>query len=180
MKSLIFSVLTIILFSGTDDQRKVLTSCTFILLVWLGALVLSILEKRSKVHVERWGYVRISLFLGVVFSLLISSIGGIGLWEITKSLVENKTNGLGLDKGVELIHGLFHQLDEILEGIFVNLFGGFVGKSISLILTINVAYGFIIYIYVVQYYRLKKRYEIWTNKKESQSEQDTLIVDVST
>ncbi len=180
VKSLIFSVLTIILFSGTDAQRKGLTSCAFILLVWLGALVLSILEKRSKVHVERWGYVRISLFLGVVFSLLISSIGGIGLWEITKSLVENKTNGLGLDKGVELIHGLFYQLDEILEGIFVNLFGGFVGKSISLILTINVAYGFIIYIYVVQYYRLKKRYEIWTNKKESQSEQDTLIVDVST
>lgn len=71
------------------------------------------------------GICRISLFLGVVFSLLISSIGGIGLWEITKSLVENKTNGLGLDKGVELIHGLFYQLDEILEGIFVNLFGGF-------------------------------------------------------
>ena len=180
VKSFIFGVLTIILFAGTDMRRIVSISYVFILLVWLGALVLSILEKRSKVHVERWGYVRISLFLGVVFSLLISSIEGIGLWEITKSLVENKTNGLSLDKGAELIYGLFRQLDQILEGIFVNLFGNFIGKFISIVLSADIAYGFVVYVYVVQYHRLKKRYEIWTKKKESQFEQDTSTVNVST
>ncbi len=154
VKSLIFSVLTIILFSGTNDERKILISYAFIVLVWLGALILSILEKRSKVHVERWGYVRISLFLGVVFSLLISSIEGIGLLEITKSLVARDLN---LDEGAELIYGLIFQLDKALQNIFVKLFGDFVGKSISLVLTTNIAYGFVVYVYVVQYHRLKKR-----------------------
>lgn len=160
IKSLIFGVLTTILFSGTNDERITSISLVFILLVWLGAFFLNFLEKsQSKVDVEKWGYVKISLLLGIAFSLLISAIDGVGVWEITKFIVVNESGGLSLNEGAELIYGLFSKLDEALESIFVNLFGGFIGKSISLFLTANITYGFVVYIYVVQYHRLKKRYD---------------------
>lgn len=165
-KSLIFGILTAILFSGTNYERIVQVSFLFLVMIWLGALFLNILEKQNKVHVERWGYVKISLILGVAFSILISSVNGIGLWEISKSVVENKISGLDLNEGAELIYALFYQLDAVLESIFVNLFGAFFGKLISLFLTANVAYGFVIYIYVVQYFRLKKRNLLWAENKK--------------
>lgn len=166
-KSLIFGVLTAILFSGTNYERILQVSFLFLVMIWLGALFLNILEKQNKVHVERWGYVRISLILGVSFSILISSISGIGLFDIAKTIAKNELTGeIDFNQAAELIYGLLYQLDAILENIFINIFGEFFGGLVALLLTVNIAYGFVIYIYVIQYHRLKKRYSLWAENKK--------------
>ena len=165
LKSLVFGLLAVILFSGTDYHRIVKVALIFVLVVVVGAATLNIIEKKSSLHIERLGYVKISLLLGVAFSFLISLHEGLSLWEITTILVTHTTSGLNLREAAELIYGLFAQLDDLIENIFVGLFGSFIGKFISLILTANVTYGFIIYIYAVQYLRLQKRYQIWVERK---------------
>lgn len=161
VKSFILSVFSIILFSGTDYDRIVNIAGVFVLTAAVGTVVLTILDQRSNLNIERWGYVRASLALGLIFSFLISSIDGLGLWGVAKSIIRQTTYGLTLREASELIYGLFAQLDRILEDILIGLFGDFLGKLASLILTVKIAYGFIIYIYIVEYFRLQRIYQRW-------------------
>ncbi len=164
VQSIGLSILSVILFSGTDINRISTLALIFVFLVGIGLIILRLFEKKSHVNIERWGYVKISLLLGLFFSLLISTVDGLNLWDIGKSIVRQQFSGLDFDEVAELIYGFSAQMNNLLEITFTKLFGNVAGKAISLIFTTNATFGFVIYVYVVQYLRFQSKYRNFVDR----------------
>ena len=154
IQSVALSLLTVILFSGTNIDRIAEIVLIFLFLVGVGSSILRLIERISNVNIERWGYVKISLLLGILFSLLISTVEGLNVWDIGTSILKNQMSELNLNEVAELSFGLVSQIDNLLENIFTKFFGEVAGKFISVLFTTNTMFGFVLYIYVLQYIHL--------------------------
>lgn len=158
--SFVFSIMVTILFSGTEIQRIETISNVFVFLVLIGIIVSSMMEKISSFNIERWGYVKMSALLGIIFSIIISKIESIGLYEVAKIYIGRNISN-DLNKVCEIIYALSYEINNFISKALCGFFGDIAGELISFMLTTNVIYGFIIYIYVIQYIKLKNKYEAW-------------------
>jgi hypothetical protein len=169
IQSIALSLLTVILFSGTNIDRTVGIALILLFLVYVGSWVLRLIERISNVNIERWGYVKISLLLGILFSLLISTVEGLSIWDIGTSILKNQMSELNLNEVGELSFALVSQINNLLENIFTKVFGEIAGKFISLLFTTNTMFGFVLYIYVLQYIRLQDKYDNFVNNITSRN-----------
>jgi hypothetical protein len=135
----------------------------------VGSSILRLIKRISNVNIERWGYVKISILLGILFSLLISTVEGLNAWDTGKSILESQISELNLNEVGELSFALVSQINNLLENVFTKFFGEIAGKFISLLFTTNTAFGFVAYIYVLQHTHLQAKYDNFVNNITSRN-----------
>jgi hypothetical protein len=146
-RSTIFAILSFLLFSGTDSLRITLVAISFLVCVLLGYYFLRWLQFVSSINVARWGYVRLSILLGVLFSTISGSIPGIGISEIAWSTYKTIMLSPSIDGVAELLFGLTYKVNEIVLRILQSLLGSFLGSIVSVLISTNVLFGFVVFLY---------------------------------
>lgn len=147
IRSLVLGILPVFLFSGTRAHRIALVAAIFVGCVIAGYLILLAIQARTRFNAERWAYVRISVLLGIAFSLLVSGIPAQTLTETVTLTAKSKWGALNFNEFVELIHGMIFQVNDFLSDTLINKFGVVVGRILSIVISLNVAYGFVISLY---------------------------------
>lgn len=95
-----------------------------------------------------WGYVRLSVVLGLLFSVLSSSVPGMKLkdlaWEVGKSTWWKAPT---FEEIAEILYGLLYHMNVFISNTLNAAFGDLIGGMLSLIISVNVVYGFIVVLY---------------------------------
>lgn len=156
-KSVLLGLLGCLLFLGTDSGRLTYVAAIFVATVWIGVLAYGWLDRKTGLHLERWGYTRLSLATGVVFSLLLSLAGGMSAWAMAGDILLR--SDLSLAESAELVNGLLGYVDRLVADVLTKLLGSLLGGILSLVLSTDVMYGFLIVLYVFAYRRLRCLYD---------------------
>lgn len=118
VRSLILGFLALIQASGTDKTRTLLMGVVFCVCTAAGFFLLRWMQLRISLNVRRWGYVRLSVLLGAVFSLMVS---------VTRQ-------ELSLKSGVDVLLEIFKKPDFDRMSELINLLTGILNTSISYLL----------------------------------------------
>jgi len=158
VRSAIFGVLPIFLFSGTGAERIFWLAFLFSCCVVIGYFGLRFVQRRARIDVTRWGYVRFSVLLGLLFSVLSSGISGIPLTDVAWQAGKSKWwRALNFDEIAELLYGLMYQVNSFISGTLHTILGDFIGGLLSLLISTNIVYGFIIVLYSLLLLRILSR-----------------------
>lgn len=153
-RSIIFGVLTVFIFSGTNVTRIKILALLFIATILSGYYCLSFLQRRAYIDVARWGYIKLSVLLGVVFSILSAAVPGMPITDIVLNAAKGKLRLHTFDEFAELFYGLLYQLNSFITSILQALFGEWLGLFLSLIISVNVVYGFVVLLYSLLLFRI--------------------------
>lgn len=153
-RSMIFAVLSILLFSGTNALRITLLAVLFIICVIVGYYCLSTLKRVTTIDVARLGYARLSVLLGILFSIISAGITGIEVSEITWKTLKSLMQSPDIDGVAELLFGVVQKVNEYLAWLLRALLGRILGSIVSLMISINVLFGFVVLVYSLLLMRL--------------------------
>ncbi len=153
VKSALCGALPLFLFGGTNEARVSTLGLIFVLSVAATYLVLRRVEALAGVDILRWGYLRLSLLAGIVFSLIASVVPGIPLKDIALSIGRSTFSQLGFSEIIELTYGLLYQINSFVSDALVCILGP-LGWIISLVLTVHVVYGVIVLLYALLLIRM--------------------------
>ena len=153
VKSAVIASLAIFSMSGRTDVSRMLHVCIYLGCVLAGYVTVRAFQKYRHLDVARWSYTRLSLILGIVFSILSSKIPGIR-WPSIAFRVWNLDSITTIDKAAELLHGISFKLNYLIDLIVSRLFGDVVGLPIKLLLSTDVTYGFVVLPYSLLLVRL--------------------------
>jgi hypothetical protein len=126
-RSVIISVLSILLFSGTDSGRIWLLAILFVMGVFVGRHFLGIVSRFTSVNVVRWGYVRFSILLGIPFSIFTGLVPGMSISEVTWSSLQALVREADIDKVAEIIFGSLQIVSQFIQWLLQGLLGTFLG-----------------------------------------------------
>ena len=147
-RSTLLGFLPIFLFSGTKYNRIVLLASMLGACVILGYFFLNFIQTRSRIDVTRWAYVRLSLVLGLLFSVLSSGVPGLTLTEIAVQTAKSEWWGpLDFKQVAELLYGMIYQVNNFIASTLKKLFGSIFGSILGLIISVNIVYGFLVALY---------------------------------
>jgi hypothetical protein len=155
-RSVIISVLSILLFSGTDSGRIWLLAILFVMGVFVGRHFLGIVSRFTSVNVVRWGYVRFSILLGIPFSIFTGLVPGMSISEVTWSSLQALVREADIDKVAEIIFGSLQIVSQFIQWLLQGLLGTFLGTIVSLLISVNVLFGFVIVLYSLILFEMTK------------------------
>jgi hypothetical protein len=160
-RSTLLGLLPIFLFSGTDTTRIILLASLFAACVILGYSFLNFIQTRTQIDVTRWVYVRLSVVLGLLFSVLSSHISGQSLTEIATQTAKSKWWGqLDFNEVAELLYGMIYQVNDFIASTLIKLFGSIIGNILGLIVSVNIIYGFLVALYSLLLLRFISTYTL--------------------
>ena len=155
-RSVIISVLSIMLFSGTDGGRVWLIAILFVMGVFVGRHLLSIARRFTSFNVVRWGYVRLSILVGIPFSISSGLIPGMSVSEVTWASLQALVREPDVDKVAEIIFGTLQAVNQLIQWLLQGLLGTFLGTIVSLMISVNVLFGFVIFLYSLILFEMTK------------------------
>ena len=154
LRSAIFGILAVLLFSGTDSVRINILAVLFTASILAGYYCLRFIQRFAYIDAVRWGYIKLSVILGVIFSILSAAIPGMTITDIVLNSARGKLRQHSFDEFAELLYGLLSQLNSFITNTLQILFGGVLGWFFSLIISVNVIYGFVVLVYSLLLLRL--------------------------
>lgn len=167
--SLMAAALSLILLSGTNEDRIISAEKGALICLVIAVLTLLFVSRVTRLDVQRWGYVKFSILIGIVFSVMLSGIedksadywfaklksgdihyAGVGMMSLMKP-------ALSQERTVNEIAEVYHKVDYLLSNrVIPEVFAVVVPerfRSWSFILTwvfsAKVAYGFVILPYAL-------------------------------
>lgn len=154
VRSAIFGILAVLLFSGTDNIRINILALLFTASILAGYYCLRFIQRFAYIDAVRWGYIKLSVVLGVIFSILSATVPGMKITDIVLNTARGTLRQPSFDEFAELLYGLLSQLNSFITNTLQILFGDFLGWCFSLIISVNVIYGFVVLVYSLLLLRL--------------------------
>jgi hypothetical protein len=161
LKAVFAAIVTLFVFLGTDWERIAFSAVIFGTCVVLGSWALRAISATSGAHPARWGYFRLSLLLGVLFSVMASTTEKMPLKNIAWKLGEAYIGGLTLPELAEVIHGVRSQVDRALAFLFEKTLGPEVGAVAGLIVSMDTLQGFAIALYAILIVEIGRFFDRW-------------------
>src|SRR5262249_52799946 len=152
-------------FLGTEWQRIAFAAVAFGGCAALGAWTLRALAATSSVHPARWGYFRLAVLLGVIFSATLSMVAQNPLKNIAWKLGEAYWKGLILPQLADVIHGVRAQTDRALAFLFEKALGAEIGAIAGLIVSLDTLQGFAIALYAILIVEVGRFFDRWEWRK---------------
>jgi hypothetical protein len=150
IKSLVYAILPLFLFCGTKQSRIVTIAVIFTACVFFGYCILRLVRSRLRVDVIRWGYIRLALIIGILFSVLTSGVAGIGVGDLTWDTTRQTLwTDIQFSEVVELLYGLSYYVDAFISWMLVKIFGNIFGHVLGIIISTTVVHGFVILLYAM-------------------------------
>jgi hypothetical protein len=154
-RALLAGAVAILTFAGKDTHRILLLVVLFGTTVFFGSSVLRRLSRSFAVHPARWGYFRLAVPLGVMFSLGIQILVGIGLIklsslsEIARTIVFELPERPDLAQVTEFMFNIKQTLDALVYAFLERITEPAYATVIGVVVSINVMAGLVISIYAV-------------------------------
>jgi hypothetical protein len=144
IKSAIIGSLAMFAVTGrtSDGLHTVVTG--FIFCVMLGSAIIYCAKRYRKFDVVRWGFARLSIILGIVFSEIISSVPGISGAVIIKRFLWSPEDVDTLREAVQTFHGVSYKLNNLTDTALSKALGDVLATPVQVVLSTDVTYGFVI------------------------------------
>ncbi|MDX2289591.1 MAG: hypothetical protein NW217_12320 [Hyphomicrobiaceae bacterium] len=155
LKALLGGLVALLTFSGTDLDRRFWTAVVFGVAIFAGSSLLRRLSRSLDARPSRWGYFRLSVPLGFVFSCGVALLAWIGevkiatLSEIGRQIVFELPQKPTVDQISELLFGLRQYIDGVVASLLSTVLPVDWAQIASLALSVNVLTGFVAAIYAV-------------------------------
>ena len=163
VRSMILGLLALIQASGTNNERKLVVGVAFCVSVVIGFVALRWMQRSIHLDVRRWGYVRLSVLLGMVFSLMISPMRTELTFAFIRDVALELIKKPDFNRAVEIINVLSGILNSAISYLLTKLFSslGLFGELIALILTAvlttDVVFGFVVVAYSMLFLELSEK-----------------------
>lgn len=154
-KALMAGFAALLAFGGTDQDRLLVLAVLMSVCVFAGTGVLRRAYWTFGARPLRWGYFRLVVPLGLLFSALIqvALLGGYldaaSVQQVAKSFVFDLPARANYEQVMELIFQVRQLLDSLLTSLTVQLVGSEWVVPASILISLNVLSGFFIAIYAV-------------------------------
>lgn len=157
-KGVAAGVVSLLTFSGTDQARLWWVALVFGGILLLGTGFLRRLRLSLGAIPARWGYFRLALPLGVLFSLAVAFLPVPSLASLAGTLADTPLRP-SLAQASEVLFLLKQKFDEIITGLLSLAVGPDWGRIAGALLSVNVLAGFVIAVYAVMIAGLVERME---------------------
>ncbi|MEQ8825707.1 MAG: hypothetical protein RIC14_15180 [Filomicrobium sp.] len=152
---LVAGLVALITFSGADDERRMAVAVCFAVAVFAGSSLLRRMSISLGAIPARWGFFRLAVPLGLVFSCGIAFAASLGyirnvtLSDIGRQLVFEIPTKPNIDQVSDLLFNLKLYIDGVVASLLANLMTLEWAQILSLIISVNVLTGFIVAVYTV-------------------------------
>ena len=166
-KGLLAGLVALLTFSGTDDARRYWIAIAFGVTVWLGASVLRRLAITFNARASRWGYFRLAVPLGLVFSVGLSVLNAFGMvktpgvWELLQHITLDLPKTPNLPQLSELLFKLKLFFDGLVVAILEKFLPQNVAYGVGVLVSVNTLTGFVAAIYAVIIAEVVLKLEDW-------------------
>lgn len=153
LKSILAGIAALFTFSGTDSDRLMWVAVVFALTIYLGSATLRWLSLKFQASPSRWGYFRLSVPLGLVFSAGLLGLAKFGVmsapsisdmgWKIIWDLPPKPS----VEQVSELFFGLKQAFDDFIVRILAGLMPEAWAEVASIAVSVNVLTGFVAALY---------------------------------
>ncbi len=148
-------LVALLTFSGVDDERRLTVAICFGVAVFAGSSLLRRLSISFGAIPARWGFFRLAVPLGFVFSCGIALAASLGylksvtLSDIGRQLVFEIPSKPSIDQLSDLLFNLKLYIDGVVSSLLSNLMSLEWAQIVGLIISVNVLAGFIVAVYAV-------------------------------
>ena len=165
LKAVFAAAVALLTFSGTDQTRLMVASILLALVAFFATSMLRRLSLSFRVDPARWGYFRLAVPLGVLYSLGMQAAVGLGLVEpqslseIGRTIVFELPERPGLNDVAELLFNVRQALDTIVFAALRRFLEPGYAAAVAVLVSINILSGMVIAIYAVLIADIVRRLE---------------------
>lgn len=149
IKALLAGVCALITFSGTDKGRLFWVAVVFAVAVYAGASLARRLSLSFSARPLRWGYFRLALPLGLMFSLALSLLPVPSFGDLGRQLIFDLPAKPSLAQASELLFILKQKFDEMVAALLSWVLHPDAARLVGALVSVNVLTGFVAGIYAV-------------------------------
>lgn len=149
LKALLAGICALITFSGTDRGRLFWVAVAFGATVYAGAALVRRLSLSFRARRMRWGYFRLAVPLGILFSLMLSFLPAPSFTDLGRQLIFDLPAKPSLGQASELLFVLKQKFDEMVAALLGWLVPPDVARLLGSLVSVNLLTGFVASIYAV-------------------------------
>ncbi|MEZ5774394.1 MAG: hypothetical protein R3D33_06765 [Hyphomicrobiaceae bacterium] len=155
VKGVIASAVALLLFSGTNRERLFWVAVAFAVTTFAGTSVLRRLTLSLRARPSRWGYFRLAVPLGLLFSTIIAILVAVRLVEQTGlvDILRHVTFDMAARPSLDQVSELLFQLKQLIDATVVTLLSTFLDPDVAqiagIIASVNALAGFVVAVYAV-------------------------------
>lgn len=155
LSGVVVGLVALLTFSGADDDRRLAVAVCFGVAVFAGSSILRRLSISFGAIPARWGFFRLAVPLGFLFSCGIALAASLGylknvtLSDIGRQLVFEIPSKPNIDQLSDLLFNLKLYIDGVVASLLSNLMSVEWAQIVGLIISVNVLAGFIVAVYAV-------------------------------
>ena len=165
VKAMLAGVVTLVTFSGTNDDRRLIVAIVFGVCLFAGSSILRRLSILLRADPSRWGYFRLAAPLGLLFSAtlyvmtLLQVLPRPSFTELAGQLVLNTPVSMTLESASELMFMLKQKFDDIMMMILGTFLPAQWAEAATVLVSVNVLTGFAIAVFSVAIAEIVRRIE---------------------
>lgn len=155
IKSIVAGLVALITFSGTNDERRLIIAVCFAIAVFAGTSLLRRLSITFGANPARWGFFRLAVPLGLVFSTGVALAAALQyvqtatLTDIGRQLVFDMPQRPSIDQVSDLLFNLKQYVDSVIATLLTTVMPTDWAQVASLVISVNVLTGFIVALYAL-------------------------------
>ena len=149
VKALLAGISALITFSGTDQARLMWVAVVFGAVVYAGAAISRRLSISFGARPLRWGYFRLAVPLGILFSLALSFLPAPSFTDLGRQLIFDLPERPSLGQASELLFVLKQKFDEMVAALLGWLVPPDAARLLGALVSVNVLTGFVASIFAV-------------------------------
>ncbi len=149
VKALAAGLVALMIFSGTEPQRLQIVAGIFALCVLAGSILLRRLTISFGARPARWGFFRMGLPLGILFSAALSFFPPPSSLEVARKVLLDLPARPRLAEAGEALFSLRLWIDDLIVRLLANVIGAKWAELAGIILASNILAGFVLALYAV-------------------------------
>lgn len=149
IKALLAGVCALLTFSGTDQNRLFWVAIVFGGAIYAGAAISRRLSLSFRARPLRWGYFRLAVPLGLLFSLALSLLPAPSFTDLGRQLIFDLPAKPSLGQASELLFVLKQKFDEIVAALLGWVVPAEAARLLGALVSVNVLTGFVASVYAV-------------------------------
>ena len=155
LKGLVAGLVALLTFAGNDSDRLLAVAVCFAVATYAGTSILRRLSISLGAKPARWGFFRLAVPLGLVFSSAVAFAAALGyvkipsLVDVGRQLVFDTPTKPTIEQVSDLIFNLKQYIDSVIATLLSTLMPLEWAQVLSLIFSVNVLTGFIVALYAL-------------------------------
>lgn len=149
IKALLAGVCALMTFSGTDQNRLFWVAGIFAATIYAGASISRRLSLSFKARPLRWGFFRLAVPLGMLFSLALSILPAPSFTDLGRQLIFDLPAKPSLGQASELLFVLKQKFDDMVAALLGWIVPAEAARLLGALVSVNVLTGFVASIYAV-------------------------------